>query len=69
MKRRTGGNARVTWSSVKVGQVPPRGRTGRAQPLPHTMADERTATYEGIKAKAGDTGTSGNRGSLDSSNV
>lgn len=40
MKRRTGGNARVTWSSVKAGSIPPMGRTGRAQRLPHTTADE-----------------------------
>lgn len=40
MKRHTGGNARVTWSSVKAGSIPPMGRTGRAQRLPHTTADE-----------------------------
>ena len=69
MKRRTGGNARVTWSSVKAGQVPLTGRTGRAQRLPHRRASERTATYEGIKAKAGDTGTWRNPGSMDSSTL
>lgn len=51
------------------GSVPPVGRFERAQRLPHRKAFERAATYEGIKAKAGDTGTSGNRGSMDSSTL
>lgn len=69
MKRRTGGNARVTWLSVKAGQAPPTGRTGRAQRLPHTTADERAVMHEDRKGKPGAVGTSGNRGSLDSSSV
>ena len=69
MKRRQAGNGLVTWLRVKVGQVPPVGRIERAQRLPHRKAFERTATYEGIKAKAGDTGTWRNPGSMDSSTL
>jgi hypothetical protein len=69
MKRHQAGNGLVTWLHVKVGQVPPVGRIERAQRLPHRKAFERTATYEGIKAKAGDTGTWRNPGSMDSSTL
>ena len=56
----------MTCYRAKVGQVRLVGRLERAQRVPHRRASERTATYEGIKAKAGDTGTWGNSGSVDS---
>ena len=51
---------------AKVGQGRLVGRIERAQRVPHRRASEAVATRQGIKAKAGDTGTWGNPGSMDS---
>ncbi len=59
----------MTWSSVKAGQVPPMGRTGRAQRLPRRRASEAVVTRQGIKGKPGDAGTWRNPGSMNSSTL